>query len=155
MPTDGARLNQTKEFMKNKKRRTVIVSALFGVLCLAQTASAFYTPNLQRWVTRDPIEDRAPKIAPVLELYPSELENWPNTFAAMRNSPLNYYDAHGNFAIGLPVIWPIIVEGAKDLLFVCSAVITAVIVRDITKHDCDKEWADARTKCAEELEAIS
>ena len=40
--------------MKTKKRRTVIVSALFAVLCLAQTASAFYAPNLQRWVNRDP-----------------------------------------------------------------------------------------------------
>jgi hypothetical protein len=41
--------------MKNEKCRTVIVSALFTVLCLAQTASAFYAPNAQRWVNRDPI----------------------------------------------------------------------------------------------------
>jgi RHS repeat-associated protein len=43
--------------MRNKKRGALIVSVLFAVLCLTQTASAFYAPNLQRWVTRNPIQE--------------------------------------------------------------------------------------------------
>lgn len=65
--------------MKSKKRGVVIVSALFAVLCLAQTASAFYAPNLQRWVDRDPEQE------------------WGgiNLSASFHNAPIDIVDAQG------------------------------------------------------------
>jgi len=79
--------------MKSKKRGTVIVSALFAVLCLAQTASAFYAPNLQRWVNRDPVDEEG-----------FEAKEYPRAarksymgvqYAFLRNMPISYVDGFG------------------------------------------------------------
>jgi len=79
--------------MKNKKRGTVIVSALFGVLCLAQTASAFYAPNLQRWVNRDPVSDKGFFVAsrPRYEMFRIKAKDY--VFVA--NSPVDTIDPEG------------------------------------------------------------
>jgi hypothetical protein len=44
--------------MKTTKRNSVIAAALLLLLWTVQPASAFYSPSSQRWVTRDPIQER-------------------------------------------------------------------------------------------------
>jgi hypothetical protein len=72
--------------MKIKKRGIVIISVLFAVLCLAQTASAFYAPNHQRWVNRDPIEEAGGV----------------NLYAFCANGPIDKYDSDGQKISILP-----------------------------------------------------
>jgi hypothetical protein len=89
--------------MKNKKRRKVIVSALFALLCLAQTASAFYAPNLQRWVNRDPIGEKGFELARRRHDRPQFLawytlkwgQRLPNLHRYVGNKPLETVDPFG------------------------------------------------------------
>jgi hypothetical protein len=86
--------------MKTNQRGTVIVSALFAVLCLAQPASAFYAPNLQRWVNRDPIGERGGI----------------NLFSFAKNMPSDRFDSLGHFDFGHGIGGPLFnfCRAAKD-----------------------------------------
>ena len=41
--------------MKSSRTKSILIAAL--TLCCAQIASAFYDPNVQRWINRDPVAD--------------------------------------------------------------------------------------------------
>jgi len=61
----------------NIKRRVIILIAVFvGVV---EVANAFYDPGMQRWINRDPIEERG---------------GW-NLYSFVRNAPLNLLDLLG------------------------------------------------------------
>ena len=110
----------------------------------------FYDPNLQRWINRDPYSDygsqvytsrHRPKVA---ELYVGI-----NLFEAVHNSPPNFYDPLGGMTHP-PLPYPLIIEWPVGTL-VAVCVVAAVAVAIATSPDCDQEWRDARTKCAELL----
>jgi len=75
--------------MKTIKRKCVIVSVLFAMLCIAQTASAWYAPGLQRWINRDPIEE----------------EGGVNLYAFAGNEPTEFIDSWGT-QISAPIEQP-------------------------------------------------
>jgi len=84
-----------KKFNKTKKRVIVIVSALFAVVCLAQTASAFYAPNLQRWVNRDPFGDYGfQELLPAAISRPQRFDNG-NLYSFINNYVVAAVDAWG------------------------------------------------------------
>jgi len=112
----------------------------------------FYDPNLQRWLNRDPLSDEA-NLQRSRHYSPHRIEFTlgANLFTPMRNAVPNVYDSDGAIAIGIPLLLPVIIETLKDLVFYGSAVIAAVATHELTKRDCDKEWADAREWCRNEL----
>jgi hypothetical protein len=73
-----------------KARLTAVAYCLpLFALLWAAPASAFYDPQLQRWVNRDPIRE----------------EGGANLYASMFNSPLRYIDHNGRFAFAIPLLF--------------------------------------------------
>jgi hypothetical protein len=126
-----------KEFMQIKKRLIVIVSALFAVLCLAQTASAFYAPNLQRWVNRDPIGERGDK----------------NLYRFTENAPSNKHDRLGHFGdtfgggIGGPLLDFCKTARDKSCVYAVAANARAEMIIAGIDYNNDKTGGNAFQHC--------
>jgi RHS repeat-associated protein len=113
----------------------------------------WYVPELQRWVNRDPIEERGGK----------------NLYAFVGNDPIGLYDLDGRappLVIGGGLVVVTVGRVVVVLTIACfsyppcakaaidNAIEAAKKLRDLcrrTRRDCDKEWDDARRRCAEEL----
>jgi len=136
------------------KRKCLIVSALFAVLCIAQTASAWYAPSLQRWINRDPINEIA-----------SLTPNIRRRNIDLRRTELNLHEFVGNDPIsntdllGLDIIYwpPRNIEGncserekreCKDACFKIGLVAVGCTVQiihtvtDVWSNGIETHWTD-------------
>jgi len=94
--------------MNITKHTTLLIGALLGNLCIAQSAFVFYHPRLQRWINRDPLAATEPmRTGEKLRFFfPGPWEAWEgaNLYEFTRNSPTFYFDPDGRFAgITLPI----------------------------------------------------
>lgn len=104
--------------MKNLKRKIAIGSVLFVALWTAQTASAWYSPSLGRWLTRDPIGEPGFQVIQNAGASPAggrwihrdpigeRSADGPNRYTFVRNSPANRFDVDGGESWGPPFFPP-------------------------------------------------
>jgi hypothetical protein len=121
---------------------------LLLLLISLRTASAYYDPGVQRWISRDPVAEEGG-----LNLYEFE-----------ENAPVSFLDADGGRPVTFPIrpplpprIKPPLPLGPIGAAITCGAVGAAAIdlgstlYYDEKKKRCDKEWDDAFNMCKEEL----
>jgi hypothetical protein len=75
---------ETTVMKPNLKRLSIILIAAY--MSMVEIANAFYDPGLQRWITRDPIQERGGI----------------NLFTVVKNDTLNQTDAYGKCPALLP-----------------------------------------------------
>ena len=81
------------------RNNTVLAITLFLFLWTAQTASAFYSPNLQRWVNRDPIGERGFELT--RRASSRKHSDGTGSYVFIENDPVNRLDPWGLFSLGI------------------------------------------------------
>ena len=93
------------------KPKAALLSTLLFLLLASTSASAFYDPGTQRWLTRDPLgEAGAESIRPSAQsagsLIPAEVRETPSLYSFTRNQPVLRVDVDGLFMCCVPVKCP-------------------------------------------------
>jgi hypothetical protein len=91
------------------KLPSISIIAFVSLLALSNTAPAFYQPHTQRWITRDPLNERGfellhrpATVDPVAEIrYSTDHLVAPNLFKYVGNRPPTHLDAFGLFWLEL------------------------------------------------------
>jgi len=81
--------------MKIRIRHLTLGCALIYALCTTQTASAWYIPSAQRWVTRDPLGEAGFEAIRLGRT--TLLGDGPNAYLLVGNSPVLSQDYYGLF----------------------------------------------------------
>ncbi len=95
--------------MKNRTIITAMVAAIASFV-LADVASAYYSPRMGRFLSRDPIDEPGDVLLRSAEKQPTQfvprdpIET--NTYVGMRNNPISWFDPNGGQATTQPAPLP-------------------------------------------------
>lgn len=93
-----------------KRTTTVVMLTGTAVLALADVASAYYSPRLGRFLSRDPLSEPGAalvrQVSASTSFLPRDPVPEPNAYLSFKNSPLSWFDPDGLAAATQPATQP-------------------------------------------------
>jgi hypothetical protein len=102
-----------------KRTTTVVLAAGMALLALADAASAYYSPQMGRFLSRDPVGEPGARVIRQVAATTQFLPRDPidkNGYVAMQNNPISWFDPDGGQATTMPATNPATQPAAKDVI---------------------------------------